>query len=270
LKFLPNFTIIVIFLFSSHSLLVYGQENQVKGNLVNQLADAYNQFDYDKSAELLNIAFNSLDKIPLSDRIEIYKYAAFIAIHNGNNTLAVNHFWNLLTIDLNYSLDPVTTAPKLMTLFQKTKIEFLEDLNTRIKQIQVSDNDKEIPWRSFVFPGWEQWHRGYNSRGAILSSAGLISIGGFVYSAIMANQKRKDYLNANDANQIKSLYNEYNNYYQSQYYFGYAFAAVWVLSQIDLALWSHTDISFNVSPKFSSVNEFYPVVSLQFELFPQN
>lgn len=258
-SFICSYLIAVLF-----SLNIQAQETDV----VNQLAEAYNEFDYDRCAELLNLAFNSLDQLPLNDRAEIYKYAAFIAIHNGNNTLAGNHFWNLLSINPNYSLDPVTTAPKLLTLFQKTKIEFLEDLNQRLKNVQGADNEREIPWRSFIFPGWEQWYRGYTTRGTILVTSGIASLGGLVYSAIMAKQKRKDYLAAIDAGKITSQYHEYNTYYQNQYYFAYAFVTIWIISQVDLTLWSHTNLSFSISNSPSIWHEYYPTASLHIKLFP--
>ena len=167
-------------------------------NLVQQLAAAYNSFDMAKSAELLNIAMNSLDAFDAADQVEIYKYAGFIAFQNGNSTLAANHFWNLLSIDPTYMLDPVTTSPKVLTLFQKTKIEFLEDMNKRLKTLQLQ-NTRSIPWRA-VFPGWEQWHRRYRGKGTALASAGLTALGGTIYS-ILETRKRKDvYLAETDPN----------------------------------------------------------------------
>ncbi|NOY60161.1 MAG: hypothetical protein GXO75_14700 [Calditrichaeota bacterium] len=213
-----------------------------------QLAAAYNSFDMSKSAELLNIAMNSLDAFEAADQVEIYKYAGFIAFQNGNSTLAANHFWNLLSIDPTYMLDPVTTSPKVLTLFQKTKIEFLEDMNKRLKTLQLQ-NTRSTPWRA-VFPGWEQWRRGYRGKGTALAGAGLVALGGTIYSILKTRKRKNAYLAETNPNKIKVLYNEYNSIYKKQYTFAYALAAVWALSQVDLTLWSQPHISIKTAASF--------------------
>jgi len=232
--------------------LMARESNSNSDNLVQQLAAAYNSFDMSKSAELLNIAMNSLDAFEAADRVEIYKYAGFIAFQNGNSTLAANHFWNLLSIDPTYMLDPVTTSPKVLTLFQKTKIEFLEDMNKRLKTLQLQTT-RSTPWRA-VFPGWEQWRRGYQGKGIVLGGAGLAALGGTVYSILKTRQRKDAYLSETDPQRIKPLYAKYNSFYKKQYAFAYAFAAVWALSQIDLTLWSHPHISFKTSASFNEPN----------------
>jgi len=211
--------------------------------LIQQLAQAYNNFDYQKSAELLTIAFKSIDSYPPRKRIEIYRYAAFIAFQKGNTTLAADHFWKILEIDPTYSLDPVDTPPKLMTLFQKTKIDYLKDLNQRLKILERRKTKAEIPWRSFVLPGWEQWHRGYRVRGGVLGAASISTLGGLIYSAIKTRQAKQEYLDARDSETAADLYKKYNSHYQRQFYFGYAFVAIWAISQIDLVIWSQPKIN---------------------------
>lgn len=229
---------------TTHSQEKYSQDS---GDLVQQLIQAYNQFDYKKSAELLNIAFQSIEKFSAEDRIKIYQYAAFIAFRNGNTTLAGNHFWNLLKIDPTFTADPVTTPPKLLTLFQKTKIEYLEDLNRRLKTVSQQYREREIPWRSVVFPGWEQWHRGYRTKGLVLAGAGALSLAGAVHSMIRANQKKDQYNSATNPQRIRTLYDDYNQYYTRTYYFAYGFIAIWAISQIDVALWSEPHIRLRAS-----------------------
>ena len=260
------FFLIIIISFSLIQLVCSQETDSLTGNnIVEQLDRAYNQFDYQRSAELLNAAFNSLDQLSVNDRVEVYKYAAFIAFQNRNNTLTSNHFWNLLELDPNYVLDPVTTSPKLLTLFQKTKIEFLEDMNRRFEVIQGEKNERDIAWRAFIFPGWEQWHRGYQTKGSILVGTGLFSVGGLVYSSIMASQKKNDYLDSKNPEEIANLYDEYNTHYQRQFYFAYAFITLWAISQIDLALWSQPRLSLKASFLSPSFKEIYPAATIKIQ-----
>ncbi len=246
-KLIIWFWLLGMLCFSGELLLAQDSSAVKPADLLKQLARAYEQFDYARSAELLNIAFRSLDNFPPADKIEIYRYAAFIAFQQGNSTLASNHFWNLLEIDPTYSLDPVETPPKLLTLFQKTKIEYLEDLNRRIRVLQERAVHKPVPWRSFLFPGWEQWHRGYRTRGALLGAAGVISLGGFIYSVVQTGQKKSAYESATDPARAAELYQQYNRFYRNQFYFGYAFFATWAFSQVDLTLWSHPKIRMKLT-----------------------
>lgn len=222
------------------ALTIYAQQNEhpKTDELIPQLIEAYNKFDYAKCTQLLNIAFQSIDRYPAEEKKSIYQYAAFIAFENGNTTLAENHFWKALEIDPTFTPDPVTTSPKLLTLFQKTKIAFLQELNARLQRVQLKEPKETVAWRSFVFPGWEQWHRGYKTRGAVLASAGVLSLSGLVYSVYQTRHKKADYRNAGSPDRISTYYDEYNRSYQRQFYFGYALVATWLFSQVDLQIWS--------------------------------
>ena len=269
LKFTIRKTIqplIILLVFFQWQLFAQDEIQTSGSELVNHLIDAYNEFDYNKCAELLNIAFQSIDNFSPEDRKQIYQYAAFTAFENGNITLTENHFWNLLEIDPTFSPNPITTSPKLLTIFQKTKIAYLEEMNKRIRQAERLDNSQPVPWRAFLFPGWEQWNRGYKKRGLIYAGAGAAALTGLIYSAITARQKKDDYQGATDPREVQSLYNEYNSHYRRQFYFGYAFAAVWVFSQFDLLVWNRPKISIRAFSSPGANREVYPSVALKIQL----
>ena len=236
-------------------LLAQDALKPVENDVLSELSKAYNSFDLEKSIKLLNHALTAMDHFPPEKQIEIYKYAAFITFQNGNSALASGYFWNLLSINPTYSLDPVTTSPKLLTLFQKAKIDYLEDMNQRLKALQVEKEPPPLPWRTLV-PGWEQLHRGYRKKGVFLAGAGITTLGGTIYSFYMTRQKKDAYLLATDPQEIKSLYDRYNSFYKKQFYFAYTFAAVWALSQIDLTLWSTPYISIEPSASFNKFDGF--------------
>jgi hypothetical protein len=250
---IQNYIALFVIFFSFQIVFAQNKDIPAGKELVRQLTEAYNQFDSDKSTQLLNLALKSLDKFSSEDQIEIYKIAGFIAFQNSNSSLAVNHFWSLLNIDPTYSPDPVTTPPKLVTLFQKTKIEYLEDMNRRMLQLQKSEKPV-TSWRAILFPGWEQWHRGYKTKGIVLSTFGLVNLGGFVYSVIQTQRNKGRYQEANQPEVVQSLYSDYNSFYRQQYSFAYGFAAVWAFSQMDLLLWSKPEIRVQPSLSFFDPN----------------
>jgi hypothetical protein len=216
---------------------VVAQENASRPNdIVERLSQAWNQFDYAKSTELLNLALGAIERYSVNQQIEIYKFAAFIAFQNNNRTLATNYFMSMLNTDPTFTLDPVTTPPKILTLFQKTKITFLEEMQEKLSALQ-RQRALSQPSLTFLVPGLEQWQNGHKIKGALLSSSTVMAFGGLVYSYYDARQKKQDYADENESNKIPVLYYAYNSSYKRQFYFAYALAGIWAISQIDLHLW---------------------------------
>lgn len=225
---------ILLFIFQ----LAQAQQNETGDNdIVNRLQQAWNQFDSARSAELLNLALNAIEHYPADEQIEIYKYAAFNAFQNGNTPLARTYLLEMLDIDPTTSLDPVTTPPKILTLFQKTQVEYLEDMESRLAALQQKQAASP-PSLTFLAPGWEQWRRGYKTKGALLATASAAALSGLIYSTLDAAAKKDDYNAATDPQKLPALYDSYNGAYKRQFYFAYALAGLWAASQIDLYLWS--------------------------------
>jgi len=218
------------------------EKDAVPNDVVVRLRQAWNQFDYAKSTQLLNLALGAIEHYPSDKQTEIYKFAAFIAFQNNNRALASNHFWNLLSIDPTFTLDPVTTPPKILTLFQKTKIDYLEEMQTRLSALQ-QQQEALSPSMAFLAPGLEQWQRGYKTKGALFSSSAAAALGGLVYSYFDSRQKKDAYTRETDPANIAGFYDSYNAAYKRQFLFAYALAGIWAASQIDLSLWSPVKLS---------------------------
>jgi len=207
-------------------------------SLVENIHSAYEGFDYKETDRLLEIALKEINTLSARDQIQVYKYAAFRKFQQEDNFQAEEYFWKLLEIDPTFTLDPLSTPPKILALFQKTKIEFLQNLQQRLQQLEQSVTYSPVPWRSLVFPGWEQWHRGYRLKGGLWMAAGVGCLAGIVQAVVRTNQKKQDYENATEPDDIRAEYNEYNRLYQSQFYWSYAFIAVWLSSHIDALFFS--------------------------------
>ncbi len=207
-------------------------------SLVKDIISAYNRFNDPETDRLLELALKDIDSFSPRDQVTIFQYAAFRQFRKGDSFQAENYFWKLLDIDPNYSPDPLLTPPKLVTLFQKTKIKYLEDLQQRLNVLVKQQQKEALPWRSLVFPGWEQLRRGYRLKGGAWAAAGAATLAGVVQAVVRTRQKEDDYQKAVDATQIKIKYSEYNRLYQSQFYWSYALAAVWFTSHLDAVFFS--------------------------------
>lgn len=149
-----------LLLFTLAHLTAQSQDDKT---LVEKIISAYEEFNYEETDRFLEVALKEIETFSPQDQIQIYQYAAFRKFQQGESFRSEEYFWKILEIDPTFSLDPLTTSPKILALFQKTKIEFLKDLQQRLTQMEqsVGYNQNPVPWRSLVFPGWEQWHRGY-------------------------------------------------------------------------------------------------------------
>ena len=215
------------------------EKGAVEKDLVAELRQAWNQFDYAKSRELLNLALGAIERYPSDQQIEIYKFAAFIAFQNNNRSLAKTYLMSLLDIDPAFTPDPVTTPPKILILFRQTKVEYLEEMQKKLETLQRQQATSP-PSFAFFVPGLEQWRRGHKTKGALFSASAAAALGGLVYSYLDAREKRDAYTGADDSVKIPALYDSYNAAYKRQFIFAYALAAVWAASQIDLHLWSRS------------------------------
>lgn len=238
-------------------------QSQDDKTLVEKIISAYEGFNYEETDRFLEVALREIETFSPPDQIQIYKYAAFRRFQQGESFQTEEYFWKILKIDPTFSLDPLTTSPKILALFQKTKIEFLKDLQQRLAQMEqsVPYNYNPVPWRSLIFPGWEQWHRGYRAKGALWITAGAGCLAGIVQAVIRTGQKKQDYEDAVEGDEIRAKYAEYNRLYQSQFYWSYAFIAVWLSSHVDALFFSPLKPVNKVSLNFPSS---YPGLTVTF------
>jgi hypothetical protein len=216
-------------------------------NFEMHLEKAYNNFDNQQVDSLLADARQMYQDLTDADKIAFHKYKAFRAFQLGEQQVALNHFKNIIALDTFYTLDPLSTSPKLLTMFDKAKIEYLEQQQTRLKTLSQQTGFIETPWRSLVFPGWEQWHRGAETKAYMWAALGTITLAGTIQSLIRTSLKHQDYLDEKDPARVQEKYDAYDKVYKSQYYWAYSLAAVWIASHIDAVFFTQKrNIEFTV------------------------
>lgn len=168
--------------------------------------------------------------------ITLHKYIAFSLIAQGKTDIAREHFKSVLTIDPDYSLDPVLTSPKILLVFNETKRSFLssrkllrDTLATPVKRGQSS-----ITYRTVVFPGWEQLHEGRTTMGSLFLGAGVATLGSGLVFEILRSSAHQEYLAGTVPSDISSKYDLYNRYYKSEIASFIAFAVVYISSEINV------------------------------------
>jgi hypothetical protein len=211
-----------------------------------RLQTAYNNFDNELTDSLLARAEAEFENLPMADKTAFHKFKAFRAYQMDEQSVAQNHFRELIKIDPAYTLDRLTTSPKLLTLFDQVKIEYLEQQHEHLKMLSQRNNFTDTPWRSLLFPGWEQWHRGASTKAYTWAALGTITLAGTIQSVIRTSIKHQEYLDEKDPARVKMRYKDYNDLYKSQYYWAYSLATVWIASHID-AVFFTKDKSLEIS-----------------------
>jgi hypothetical protein len=206
----------------------------------------YAKFNYDK---VIKLSDQLIKKGNISDSllIELHLMRANVFYSNGTDSLTRKSFENILKINKKYIPDPSITSPKLISIFNEVKVEFIRK-NPDVEIIQPADSTRpkqEIKYlapvpavsavvKNLFLPGLGQLHHGNLTKGWLNTSVSTLNIGAIIYFTIDANRKQDDYLKETDNILIQQKYDEYNKSFKLRNTFIITYAAIWLYSQIDL------------------------------------
>ena len=183
-----------------------------------------------------------------SVKVQIEQWIAFSLIAQGKSALARDRFLFLLAINPDYELNYVLTSPKILAVFNDAKVKFVSHKKNRPDSAETMlavESPQPITFRTILFPGWEQINRGRTSSGYIFLGAGAASLGSGIIFEVLRSNSRDRYLGATTVSEITSTYNDYNRYRKAEIYSFVAFAAIYLLSEVDV----FTEITdFEVAP----------------------
>ena len=173
--------------------------------------------------------------LPDSLRIRAEQYLSFSLVAQAKNAGAVDHFVTLLRIDSTFTLDPVLTSPKILSVFGEARKQYG---NLKLSEHVPLQRAERLPghsvtFRTVLFPGWEQAYQGRTVKGYTLLGAGILSLGATLFCDRERRSAQEEYLAAITPELAASRYTRYNNYYKAEYYSLAAFLAIYVYSQFD-------------------------------------
>jgi len=182
-------------------------------------------------------ARRALESLELKDssRIELEQYLAFALVAQGNTKSAVDHFVQIFMMNENFSLDPILTSPKILTVFEEAKQSFEEMKRQKQKATITTMNvqgRKSVSLRVILFPGLEQLHQGRKTEGYVFMCAGIVTASMTGYFSIERSKYRKKYLDADTPAKAQDFYKDYNNFHKARAYSAYAFLATYLCSEI--------------------------------------
>ena len=222
-----------LFLFSSTAPLAFAQNGSLRSAFLT-IDSLYNSGSYLRAEVEARRLFEHTD---LNDTVyaEIHKYISFSLIAQGKYGLAKEQITKLLNLDPAYSLDPVLTSPKILTIFNGVKQDFLTSKRPAQKtKLNPIEEGPSVSYRTILFPGWEQFNRGRNTAGAVFLGLGIATLGSGITFEFLRSSARQDYLKEKNPLGINDKYRIYNKYYNAETVSFVAFALIYIASELDV------------------------------------
>jgi hypothetical protein len=213
----------------------------------------YESFEYKGVIKLSDSVLAEKGTLDKSDLTEILMMKAVSHYVLAEEPQVRKCFIDMLKIDRHLVLDSEKVSPKIVSLFNDVKNDFIQTIPEEQK---FTDNKQEVTnplendpiseklqdqknsiIRSFLFPGWGHIYSGNTTKGTIISAAALINLGSMIYFIIDSNSKEKKYLSVTNDNNIKSSYGTYNRSYKTRNILISSMICIYTYAQLDLFFW---------------------------------
>ncbi len=130
------------------------------------------------------------------DRVHLECLIGSIYVARSDSLGAKQAFQRALRLRPNLTLNPNTTAPKIIALFEVAKLENSPSYYMTDEQIELYEVAK-IRLKAYpvgyVLPGWGILRQGKSREGTILLTSECALLAGTIYAAISANKAHDDY-----------------------------------------------------------------------------
>lgn len=236
------------------TILLIAQQLWAQSNItMDNIREAYQNFDYTRVVSLSNYLVENPDSLSESDRIEIF---TMMGVSNYSlNVIEESriNFIEILKIDKEFELNPTLISPKIIGFFNNIKKDYKQitvdippvpkdsvtiaenkfSLESYTRGINMQNNSFV---RSLFFPGWGQIYAGETTKGWIMLVGSTGLLGSVIYTVVETNKREELYMNETNADLIPERYSSYNDMYKMRNLLIGAYAALWLYSQIDILL----------------------------------
>lgn len=227
----------------------------------NQVKEQYESFEYEKVIQLSSDLLKH-GEVTDSLRIEIYLMRVVSFYSLGDEQSTQSSFREILKVNRNFIPDQSRISPRLITIFQSVKTEYLKSLSpeAELKDSLQSRSASEISMKGLMLknvfvPGWGQTSSGNHLKGYLLTATSTINLGAIIYYIVNTNKKENAYLNETDKNLIQSKYDLFDKSYKTRNALIVSYLVIWLYSQIDLLLFDSSRSNNNTIPQNSlSIN----------------
>lgn len=254
-----NNVILLIFVLSCTTLA----QSDTDG--IKRLQEAFISFDYPAAILIADSLLDKKASFNHDELITIYLIKGISQYSEGDETGAGISFIHILQYEQEYELDPLNYSPKIVNFFDQIKIQFAENFpiadsssvsdslttnNDSVKDTNTTDTNSQKYFQDYseiesynssslqsvLLPGLGHLSRGKTTKGIILTTATVASLGSSIYYYFETQTRRNAYLNETEKAQIPIKYTEYNDAYKMRNASVAAFLVVWLYTQLDYFL----------------------------------
>jgi len=205
----------------------------------------FESFEYAEVIKDADQYLYSADGVTKEDSIDVLTMKGIAHYSLGEENGARSTFKQIIILNPNHKLNPVSVSPKIIDLFEEVKSNFVVETKVETKQDeqqiiplefykQRNDIYKNSIARSVVVPGWGHLYVGNKTKGWVLTSLSTAALGSMIYFIADTQTKEKDYLNETNQALIEQKYSDYNSSYKMRNAMIASYAAIWIYTQIDL------------------------------------
>jgi hypothetical protein len=210
-------------------------------NYLGAVVTAYERGFYEEVVKTGQTALEDTMAFTASDLVYLRTYLAFSLVALGNDDQAVTVFKAILVSKPKLELNPEFVSPKIISVFKRAQLEAAQSQGqSGVQAGMIFDKGKpqnlSCLWRSALWPGWGQYHRGEIKKGRFLKWASLgiaAGLGGLFLGTSLSHQS---YLDAKDPDAIESKYGTYNKWYKTRSFGINLAVSFWFYSALDVFL----------------------------------
>lgn len=187
--------------------------------ILNVAVTKYNNKEYSAAIQLLETILSEFQDAEQTYILDTHKYLAYCKVAIGDTNAAHKQFKLLLDIAPRYELDPLTTKPEILQIFQGAQYE----------------RARESAMCSCFLPGAGQLLQGNEKKGMVIMSMAGLSLTASILSWLITDNKGNYYnsLGPEDINQLDKAYDDYDRWYKISLVSSAIFISVYLYSIFD-------------------------------------
>jgi hypothetical protein len=210
----------------------------VESDIVSQAESLYSQGEYLLVIDLLELALSDTVGVAREERVVLLRLLGSSYVAVGNTESARSQFRDMLLLDPDIDMDPLSTSPKILSVFREVKAELARVPPDTSAPRPAALKPREGVWvgpalKSLILPGLGQFENGDQTKGVIFISSQAASLAGLVVSQMRYTDARRFYAENTDPERMAELYDKYNMWFVIRNGFAAASVGICIVSSVD-------------------------------------
>lgn len=215
---------------------------RAENDFVSRAEELYSRGEYLLIIDFIETTLSDTVGLDTEERILLLRLLGSSYVAVGNTESAKKQFKNMLKLEPDSELDPVSVSPKIVAVFQEAKRELEAEQAISKPETLTTELAPRMPGRnvwlgpamkSLIVPGLGQFQNGHQRKAYFFLSSEVVSLAGLLASQVKFEEARKAYAGNSDPSKMEALYGNYNTWYLVRNGFVATSIGICVLSSVD-------------------------------------